>query len=298
MKYRFLTCDVFTTERFGGNALAVLPEATGLTGTQMQQIAREFNYSESTFVMPSSNGHTRNVRIFTPSIEVPFAGHPNIGTAYALAKVGEFGEIGDGITVSFEEKAGPVAIDIRPGEHGRIHCELTAPETLSLGDVADVDAVAAALSLPAGDVDTSVHPPRVASVGLPFLVVRLKSVEAVERARVDMAALGSLRDAGIVPDVHLYCPDDGEFDLRARMFAPFDGVPEDPATGSANCALVALLTHSDPAHRDGGQWRIGQGIEMKRPSLLEARTTVEGGTITTRIGGDSVLVSEGTIEVD
>jgi len=298
MQYRFFICDVFTTERFGGNQLAVFPDATGLDTGQMQQLAREFNYSESTFVLPASGEFTRRVRIFTPTIEVPFAGHPNIGTAFALAADGVFGEIEDEITVLFDEAAGPVPVLIRREGEAQFWCELEAPQALSLGDTADPTLVAAVLSLDTGDISTSVHAPQVASVGLPFLVVELAGREALERARVDMTQLEKLRDAGIVPDVHVYVRSDDDFDIRARMFAPFDNVTEDPATGSANCALVALLTQSGVGNDAGDSWRIAQGVEMGRPSVLEARTRRDGGEIKTWVGGHSVLVADGKVFVN
>ena len=297
MSYRFFICDVFTTERFGGNQLAVLPEAAGLSGEQMQKIAREFNYSESTFVLPSEECD-RQVRIFTPTIEVPFAGHPNIGTAFALATAGEFGDIDTERTVVFDEKAGRVPVRIRPEEGGRLWCELEAPEDLSLGKEIDVEQAARALCLDAGDIETATHPPREASVGLPFLFVELKSMEALKAARADVSVLEELHEAGITPDIHLYVRCDDDVDIRARMFAPLDGVPEDPATGSANCALVGLLTSSGVGNRDGDAWRIAQGVEMGRPSLLEARTRRDGDAIRSLIAGYSVLVAEGTIDVD
>lgn len=298
MQYRFFICDVFTAERFGGNQLAVLPEAAGLETGQMQQIAREFNYSESTFVVPSSGDFTCGVRIFTPATEVPFAGHPNIGTAFSLAVDGVFGAIDEETTVLFDESAGPVRVLIRREGDRQFWCELEAPQGLSLGKTADPALVAAMLSLDVEDINTSVHAPQVASVGLPFLIVQLASRDALQRARVNMAALEELRDAGIVPDVHLYTPSDDEFDIRARMFAPFDGVPEDPATGSANCALAALLTHYRAGNKSGISVRIAQGMEMGRPSVLEARTRREDDAIRTWIGGHSVFIAEGTIFVD
>src|SRR5437667_11614292 len=126
MKYRYYTCDVFTERRFGGNPLAVLPKADGLSDHQMQQIAREFNFSESTFVFPTKAGHTRHVRIFTPAAEIPFAGHPNVGTAFVLAAAGEFGEINSSLTVTFEEEAGLVSIAIRAEQGKIVSCELAA----------------------------------------------------------------------------------------------------------------------------------------------------------------------------
>ena len=170
VRLRYYTCDVFTGERFGGNQLAVLPQAEGLSGAQMQRIAREFNYSETTFVLPPEAGHSRRVRIFTPMSEVPFAGHPNIGTAFVLAATGALGELEGATTVTFEEDAGlvPVSIELLGG--GRIRCELTAPQRLTIGEAASAASVAAAASLSPDDVVSAAHAPLVASVGLPFLV--------------------------------------------------------------------------------------------------------------------------------
>jgi len=298
MRYRYFICDVFTDTRFGGNQLAVLPEADGLSDRQMQQIAREFNFSESTFVFPAEAGHARKVRIFTPSTEVPFAGHPNVGTAFALATAGEFGAIDNAITVTFEEKAGLVPVSIHRRE-GRIWCELSAPERLSLGKTVSAEIVAAAVSISPEEVVTRAHPPQVASVGLPFLMVELRDRAALERARTNMTGIDAIADEGVTPDVHLYTRSGDDFDIRARMFAPLDGVPEDPATGSANCALAALLAHHE-GERDGSfRWRIAQGVEMGCPSILEARAEKRDGEVVGAwIGGASVLVSEGTIEVD
>lgn len=298
MRYRYFHCDVFTEHLFGGNPLAVLPDARGLSDRQMQQIAREFNFSESTFVLPAEAGHTRRVRIFTPTMEVPFAGHPNVGTAFVLATAGELGPIENPLTVTFEEKAGlvEVAISKRPG--GILWCEVAAPERLSLGKEIDAAAAAAAVSLSAGDIVTRAHPPRVASVGLPFLVVELADRGALGRARANVPALEAFAARGVTPDVFLYVHSRDEFDIRARMFAPLDGVPEDPATGSANCALAALLGQLDGRPEGSFGWRIAQGVEMGRPSLVEARVEKKGGAVVAaKVGGASVLVAEGWIEV-
>jgi trans-2,3-dihydro-3-hydroxyanthranilate isomerase len=297
MRYKYFICDVFTERRFGGNQLAVLPEATGLTDSQMQQVTREFNFAESTFVFPST-AHTRRVRIFTPRAEIPFAGHPNVGTAFALATAGEFGPIEQSQSVTFEEKAGVVPVSIERKASG-LYCELAAPQQLSLGKPIPVEAVAAAVSLAPQDIVTRNHAPVVASVGLPFILAELRDRKALERARPSMDRLEAMTALGLVPDIHLYVPSGDEFDIRARMFAPLDGIPEDPATGSANCALAALLSHLSGEAEGSFRWRIAQGVEMGRPSVLEARTEKRGGTvIETRIGGYSVLVAEGQIEVD
>jgi trans-2,3-dihydro-3-hydroxyanthranilate isomerase len=299
--HAFVTCDVFTDVRFGGNPLAVLPDARGLTDAQMQAIAREFNYSETTFVLPPERGGDRRVRIFTPTREVPFAGHPNVGTAFALAVLGELGEVAEERVVVFEERAGDVPVSIRPLGSGRFSCELRAPERLTLGPELPVGPVAAALGLAPDDVSTAAHAPCVASVGLAFVVAELRDQDALDRARPDTAALARLLEAGATTaDVHCYVRTPGAtdgIDLRARMFAPFDGVPEDPATGSANCALAALLADLMPESDVTPRWTIAQGVQMGRPSRMVARADkCLGQVLGVWIGGESVLVSRGTIE--
>lgn len=293
MRVRFLTCDVFTDRRFGGNQLAVIPDASTLSDVQMQQIAREFNFSESTFVLPSATGCTRRVRIFTPTAEIPFAGHPNVGTAFVLATIGELGEVGKTMTVTFEEKAGTVPVVIQRNDKG-FRCVLSAPQPLSVGVILDPALVAAAISVSPADIMTTTHPPQVASVGLPFVFAEVRDRAVLAKARLNMNGFDALKAKGVHPDVLFYARSGDEFDIRARMFAPFDGVMEDPATGSANCALGALLAGHD-AKRDGTiSYRIAQGVEMGRPSVLFAEADKKAGTVVAaRIGGDSVLVSEG-----
>ena len=299
MKYRYYTCDVFTETRFGGNPLAVLPQAEGLSQQQMQQIAREFNFSETTFVFPPKAGQTRHVRIFTPAREIPFAGHPNVGTAFVLASTGAFGEVGSGLTVTFEEEAGLVPITVYAEQGKVVRCELTAPQPVSVGRSIAPELVAAAVSLTSADIATATHPPQVTSVGLPFLITELKDRSALERARADANAFGALLAEDIRPSLHFYVRAGDGFDLRARMFAPLSGVPEDPATGSANCALAGLLAHYDPQASGSFTWRIAQGVEMGRPSTLIARAEKKAGVVqTTWVGGAAVLVSEGTLHLD
>lgn len=298
MKYQFYTCDVFTDVRFGGNPLAVLPNADGLTSQQMQQIAREFNYSESTFVLPGAEQHSRHVRIFTPTHEVPFAGHPNIGTAFTLASIGEFGDLARQTNVVFEEIAGAVPITINK-RGSTIFCELKAPKALAIQQTVSIELVASALSLAVEDIVTATHQPLVASVGLPFVIAELKNRTALERARCHLPTFDEIASKGIEPDIFIYVRSADEFDIRARVFAPLDGVPEDPATGSANCALAALLTNCMPEQQGEFNWRIAQGVEMKRPSVLDARTKKEAGTITgVWIAGTCKMVSEGYLELD
>ncbi len=299
MQYKYYICDVFTTKRFGGNSLAVLPDAEGLTEEQMQQIAREFNFSESTFVFPPEKGNTKKVRIFTPSIEVPFAGHPNIGTAFVLASAGIIEEFQETTEIVFEEKAGLVPITLQRLHDGSCRCELQAPEKISLGKTVSAEILASAISLPPDKIITDIHYPQVVSVGLPFLMVELKDLQALEEASVNPVGFKQLLAQDIPPYVHLYTRSNDEFDIRARMFAPFEGVPEDPATGSANCALGGLLTYYNDVSSGNFEWKIAQGIEMGRPSSLKARTQKKDGeVISTYIGGSSVMVSEGVIYVD
>ena len=295
MRVRFLTCDVFTDRRFGGNQLAVFPDASELNDTQMQQIAREFNFSETTFVLPSTTGCTRRVRIFTPTAEIPFAGHPNVGTAFVLATIAELGEIAPKTTVTFEEKAGKVPVVIERHTAG-FRCVLSAPKPLSVSDALDPTVVASAISVPPADIVTSTHPPQVGSVGLPFVFAEVRDRDVLKKARLNMNGFESLKAEGVHPDVLFYTRSGDEFDIRARMFAPFDGVMEDPATGSANCALGALLAGYDE-RRDGTiTYRIAQGVEMGRPSILVAEVDKKAGNVVAaRIGGDSVLVSEGQL---
>lgn len=299
MRYRYYLCDTFTDTRFGGNQLAILPKAAGLSDELMQKIAREFDLTETTFVFPSEAGHHRKVRIFTPTTEVPFAGHPHIGTAFALATAGEFGEIGSTIQVYFDGIAGVVPISVSRFGNKPFTCRLAAPEKLSLGKTVLPQLLAAVVSLDPADIVTVTHPPREASVGLPFLFAEVKNRTALKRAEINMKKLHSLAAEGFTADIHLYVHSADDFDIRARVFAPLDGVPEDPATGSANCALAGILAHYDEELDGLYQWHIAQGVEMGRPSVLNAAAEKENGAVvTTTIGGACVMVAEGSIEVD
>ena len=297
MRYRFLICDVFTDRRFGGNQLAVLPQASGLSDAQMQQIAREFNFSESTFVLPSTTC-TRQVRIFTPVAELPFAGHPNVGTAFVLATIGELGEIGDAATVTFDEKAGRVPVRIQRQGTG-FRCVLSAPEALSIGKAVDATLVAAAVSVSPSDIVTATHPPQVASVGLPFVFAEVRDRAVLGSMKVNVAGFEAIGAQGVPPNVLFYTRTTDGYDMRARKISPLDGVLEDPATGSANCALGAMLCHYHDAGDGTFSRRIAQGVEMGRPSVLLAEADKRGGrVVAAHIGGDSVMVCDGSIDVD
>jgi trans-2,3-dihydro-3-hydroxyanthranilate isomerase len=299
LKYRYYTCDVFTETRFGGNPLAVLPKADGLSDHQMQQITREFNFSESAFVFPAKAGQTRHVRIFTPGGEIPFAGHPSMGTAFVLASAGEFGEIDSSLTVTFEEEAGSVPVTIYREQGAVVRCEVAAPQSLSLGKTIVAQLVASAVSLNPEDILTDTHHPQVCSVGLPFVITELKDRPALAGARINMSEFDALANLDIKPSMLLYVRVSDGFDVRARMFAPLSGVPEDPATGSASCALAGLLAHYQEKPSGSFSWRIAQGVEMGRPSTLLARAEKADGTVQgTWVGGSCVMVSEGFIQID
>jgi trans-2,3-dihydro-3-hydroxyanthranilate isomerase len=309
--YRYATLDVFTDTPFGGNPLAVFPDATDLPDRAMQAIAREFNYSETTFVLPPSDrAHTARVRIFTPMKELPFAGHPNVGTATHLARLGRVhGHAITGDRLVFEEEAGLVALAIERKAGEAVGAMLTAPQPPSVGAELPAALAAACLSLPEAAVTTERHHPVIASVGLPFLMIELRDRAALEGARADLPAVeAAARHLALAPthlSPHLYTrrgPDTGgagSVDIRARMFAPFDGVPEDPATGSANAALTGFLAALAPERDLDLSLRIAQGVEMGRPSRLLGRAVKRAGTVErVEIGGRCVPMMTGEIAVE
>lgn len=299
MTYDYYICDVFTDRVFGGNPLAVIPDARGLTDQQMQQIAREFNFSESTFVFPPlSPEHHREVRIFTPSREVPFAGHPNVGTAFALTATGDI-ELKEGDdTLLFEEKAGLVSIAVSNRDSGANQFTLTAPESLSVTTTIPVEMVSLALGINPNDVVVRNHMPVVASVGLAFVFVEVRNAEVLASIKMNQAGFEAISDLDVMPDIHVYTRSRDEFDIRSRMFAPFDGVNEDPATGSANSALAALLADLDESPSGQFNWKIAQGVEMNRPSILHAFAEKQDGTVTScGVGGQAVMFSKGQLSL-
>jgi trans-2,3-dihydro-3-hydroxyanthranilate isomerase len=300
MQLDFETVDVFTDRRFGGNPLAVVLNAQGLATEQMQSIAAEFNLAETTFVLPPKDAaHTAEVRIFTPRAELPFAGHPNIGTGYVLAKRrSTYGRpVGDPLL--FEEKAGLVHIDQIKDGASLVGARLKAPQPLTRGEEIAPDSVAAACSIGAHDIETARHAPCIAGCGLPLVFAELKSRTALAAAQPRSEVFSEHFKADRTTGILLYVRDGKEgVDIQARMFAPLYGVPEDPATGSANVALVGLLAGLRPEADLRLDLRIAQGVDMGRPSLLEATAQKKGGGITGLwIGGRCVPVMKGTIEV-
>jgi trans-2,3-dihydro-3-hydroxyanthranilate isomerase len=299
MLRRYVTVDVFTAEVFGGNPLAVVLDAEGLTAAQMQSVATEFNYAETTFVLPPrETGHSAHVRIFTPRTEVPFAGHPNIGTAVVFARELEARGGARQDRLEFEEQAGLVSIRLVREGGSVVGAELTAPQALSRGARASVADAAACLSLPVGEIEMRTHEPQVLSVGLPFLVTEVASRAALRRCKPDLAAHERILPPIGTDSIFAYARDARSFELSARMFAPLDAIMEDPATGSAAAATIALLGACSAEWEGDATWRIEQGVDMGRPSLLLGRTEKRGGVVTAaHIGGQAVLVMRGTLEL-
>jgi trans-2,3-dihydro-3-hydroxyanthranilate isomerase len=299
MQRRYITVDVFTDRAFGGNPLAVVLDAGGLSTAQMQAIASEFNYSETTFVLPPGDGaNDAQVRIFTVRSEIPFAGHPNVGTAFVLATQAAEPPA----RLKFEEKAGLVSVEILIDEGRAVGAELTAPQPLGKLIRLGAEQAAACLSLTSADIRSDRHPPQIVSVGLPFLVVEVASRDALRRARPDAAAFAKTFPCDGSDAVYFYTRDVSPAeacDLQARMFHPgSSGLSEDPATGSATVAAAALFADLS-GERDGElKLRIGQGVDMGRPSLLLTRVRKAGGAVVSaHVGGRCVPMMEGTFRL-
>jgi trans-2,3-dihydro-3-hydroxyanthranilate isomerase len=295
---RFFTADVFTERMFGGNQLAVFPEAEELETRVLQAIARELNLSETVFVFPPANpAHTRRLRIFTPASELPFAGHPTIGTAFVLASIGEVPLDASGASIVFEEGVGPVPVSIRAQDGHPGYCELTAARLPEEGPTPPpLEEIASALSLRPEDLLTDPSPPRGLSCGVSYLFVPVRDEQTLGRARINPWAwersLSSWWTSSVFP--FAFMGGRNGVDLRARMFAPAFGVPEDPATGSACAALAGFLVPAGAPESGTLRWVVEQGVEMGRPSRLHVSCDRERGRISAvRVGGSSVLVSEG-----
>ena len=301
MRLQFETVDVFTSEQFSGNPLAVVLNAEGLTTAQMQAIAAEFNLSETTFVLPPlDSAHTAAVRIFTPKSELPFAGHPNVGTAFVLARAGEsYGRAVTGDEVVFEEKAGLVPVDILRDGNIVTGARLTAPQPFSLGAEISAELIASACGIAIDDVEIKNHRPVIASCGTPFILAELKSTAALQTAIADADVFHREVIKHPAVSIMIYVQvDEALIGIRARMFAPHLNMPEDPATGAANVALIGLLAHLRPEPTLSLKKTIAQGVEMGRPSMLHAEATKTDGVVTaTNIGGSCVAVMAGAIAV-
>ncbi len=300
-RHRYVTADVFTDSAFGGNQLAVFPDAREIPEHRLLDITREFNYSETTFVYPAVDpANTRRVRIFTPASEIPFAGHPTVGTAHVLGVIGEVPLTGDVTRMVLEEKVGNVPVEVRSRGGAPYYAELSVAKLPEAGTAApERSALAQMLCLEENELLDEDWMPQGYSCGLPFLYVPLRDIEAVRRAKMRVDVWESVVKGTWAPDVFLFAlgGERAGSHVHARMFGPGVNVPEDPATGSACAALAGYLVARDS--RNGTlNWRVEQGFEMGRPSILELSADVTAGQATAvRVGGGSVLVCEGMMSV-
>ena len=302
MRYDFHTADVFTETPFGGNQLAVFPRAEGLGRTRMQQVARELNLSETVFVFPPRDAsHTRRLRIFTPQIEVPFAGHPTVGTALVLAAAGAVDLTGEHTRLVFEEGVGPIEVRVR-AEHGSPRdAQFSTAMLPEFGPPPPPPgALAGMLSLAESDLLLETRPPVAVSCGLPFLFVPVRDLGAVRQAKLKLQVWEELLASYWAPHVHVFAHEAelADCDLHARMFAPAAGIAEDPATGSAAAALAGLLAARSPEVDGTLRWVVEQGLEIERPSIIEIEADKAGGeVVAVRVGGSAVMMSEGSMEI-
>jgi len=307
--FRYLTLDVFTATPFGGNQLAVFPDARGIPERHLQAIAREFNFSETTFVHPPDDPHhTRRVRIFTPGAELPFAGHPTVGTAHALAATGQLAlesPNADGVSLThlvLEELVGPVPVTVRARGGVPEFAQLSVAKLPELLEPPRPEpaVLAAVFSLRTDDLVLGDWMPSPVSSGIPFLFVPVRTRDAVRRARVRMDLWDTWLRGSPSSEIMVFAMDaeHAGHDVRARVFVPGLDIPEDPATGSACASLARYLADRD-ARADGTlRWTVEQGFEMGRPSLIEAEADKMAGRVTqVRVGGKSVMMGEGTLTV-
>jgi trans-2,3-dihydro-3-hydroxyanthranilate isomerase len=298
MKLQYYTCDVFTDSPFGGNQLAVFPDAQQIPESMLLSIAREFNYSETTFVYPPAGpAFTKRVRIFTPAGELPFAGHPTVGTAITLAVIGAIPLTGNSTSIVFDELVGPVPVTIRSENGVPVFAQLSAAVLPTFNDVVPAaEELAQMLSLSLHDLNIGQYPLRFVSVGFPFLFLAVKDRETIGRIRINVPVMENLG----LKEVFVFTHETEKegFHFHARMFAPLLGIPEDPATGSAAAAFAGYLAVMDPATSGTLSWNIEQGFEMGRPSLLYIEADKKDGAVTAvRVGGSAVMMMEGVFTI-
>jgi trans-2,3-dihydro-3-hydroxyanthranilate isomerase len=299
MRAKFHTLDVFTDRVFGGNPLAVFPDAAGIAPETMQRIARELNLSETVFVT-DAEGASFGVRIFTPAGELPFAGHPTVGTAFLLTLLGR-APAGERVArLVLREAVGPVPVEVRMEEGRPVFAMLSAPRVPEPGPPPPAPSVLAqVLSIGEADLGGSLAT-GAWSAGVPFLFVSVRTRDALARARVDLGAWERHVADGWAPHVFVLTDDAGEegVALRARMFAPAMGIVEDPATGAAATALAGLLAARDASSDGTWGWTVMQGVEMGRPSRMLVEADVRDGRVAqVRVGGAAVMVSEGEMTI-
>jgi len=304
MDLRYHLLDVFTDVAFGGNQLAVFVDAPDLDTPLMQRIARELNLSETVFVRPPRDTRAaRRLRIFTPAVELPFAGHPTIGTAFLLADLGEVKADGDRAAFALEEEVGLVPVTVTRSRTGGLSfAELTAARVPEAGPAPPPPAVLArVIGVDESDILTGEDAPQAVSAGVPFLFVPLRSREAVGRAWIDLGAWKAELAGEWANKVYVFCrePERPGADVRARMFAPSVGVMEDPATGSAAAAFAGYLAWRSKAGDGTLTWTVEQGVEMGRPSVLRLQADISGGVVqAVRVGGTSVRMGQGTLTIE
>jgi trans-2,3-dihydro-3-hydroxyanthranilate isomerase len=303
MRRRFVTLDVFTDRRFAGNPLAVVLDADGLDREAMQAVAREFNLSETVFVLsPANAAHRARLRIFTPAAELPFAGHPTVGTAVLLAGEDGAGKDGGAGKCEFvlEEDIGAIGCLAEP--HGRDggYAAFTLPRLPEhVGDAAGAAEIAAALGLSLDDLGCDSFELGRWSAGLSLVMVPVRGLDAIGRARPDGKHWDAAFNAAGQQAAFLYCRQtvQAQHAFHARLFAPALGIPEDPATGSAVAAFAGLVVRHGGLADGEHTLAIEQGYEMGRPSVIRLSLSLRGGAlVTASIGGDAVRVTEGTIE--
>lgn len=297
---KYLVYDVFTDKVLAGNPLGVVLDCEGLDTAAMQAIAREFNLSESVFILPPENPrHRARVRIFTPDYEMPFAGHPTVGAAIALAE--QVADDGTAGMFVLEENIGPVRCAVTKGD-GATFAEFDLarlPEQLPLS--ADAALLGAALGLDAHEIGFENHRPSLWSAGVPYVTIPVASLEAAAKIEFDNHAwleLAPPKGQGVVASAYAYCRETVHHDsaFHARMFVPGAPSYEDPATGSAAAAFAGTILHFDrPVDGQASHW-IEQGIEIGRPSRIRLEFDVEQGRMSgARIGGQAVKVAEGVL---
>ncbi|MBB3457880.1 trans-2,3-dihydro-3-hydroxyanthranilate isomerase [Rhizobium sp. BK313] len=298
----YITTDVFTTERFAGNPLAVIPDARGLSDAAMQKIATEFNYSEVTFVLPPENpDNTARVRIFTPTTEIPFAGHPNVGTAFVLGRQTDIFGTTPGDRLIFEEQAGLVDAQLLRDGNEVSGAKIRVPGKLQVGGTIADKLVAGCVQIDPVSILHTTHAPTFASVGLPFAFAEVDGLETLGKARPNAAVFAEAaahhKEDKTGFSLFLYTRSaEKPRHIRARMFAPLDNINEDPATGSASAALGAYLTSLLPAADTEVEVTIEQGVEMGRRSLIGLEVKKSAGSVTdVFLSGRCVSVMRGEV---
>ncbi len=302
MTRKFHTLDVFTDTKYAGNPLAVVPEADGLDGADMQRIAREFNLSETVFILPPENkAHSAKVRIFTPGRELPFAGHPTVGAAILMGLQKTAGsDQEEDLIIVLEEGVGPVRVGVRLRPGKAPFAELDVPVLPEeVGEAAPKDRLAAALGLAPNDIGFENHVATHYSSGVPFTFVPVHDLDAIGRTAPQLQHWGEAFGTHDHPNALLYCRQTMHNDhaFHARMFWPAMGVPEDPATGAAAAAFAGVVARFDDPPDGLHTFVIEQGYEMGRPSNIFQELEVRAGKLSkVRIGGHAVSIMEGTIE--